>query len=63
VIAVDCEFLEALLSTDTGARMLGAIRAPAHIEGEWLGELMDPAIAGLCGPLRARVLQVVNTAS
>lgn len=59
-IAAEREFLEALLSIDTGARMPGAVRAPAHAEDEWLGELMDAAIAGLCGPLRARVLQTVR---
>jgi hypothetical protein len=59
-IAAEREFLEALLSIDTGARMPGAVRAPAHTEDEWLGELMDAAVAGLCGPLRARVLQTVR---
>ncbi|KAF8486745.1 oligomeric complex COG6 [Russula emetica] len=59
-IAAEREFLEALLSIDTGARMPGAVRAPAHAEDEWLGELMDAAVAGLCGPLRARVLQTVR---
>ena len=59
-IAAEREFVEALLSIDTGARMPGAVRAPAHAEDEWLGELMDAAVAGLCGPLRARVLQTVR---
>jgi hypothetical protein len=59
-IAAEREFLEALLSIDTGSRMPGAVRAPAHAEDEWLGELMDAAVAGLCGPLRARVLQTVR---
>lgn len=59
-IAAEREFLEALLSIETGARMPGAVRAPAHAEDEWLGELMDAAVAGLCGPLRARVLQTVR---
>ncbi|KAI0253558.1 oligomeric Golgi complex subunit 6 [Lactifluus subvellereus] len=59
-IAAEGEFLEALLSIDAGTRMPGAVRAPAHAEGEWLGELMDAAVAGLCGPLRARVLQTVR---
>ncbi|KAI0284845.1 oligomeric complex COG6-domain-containing protein [Russula brevipes] len=59
-IAAEREFLEALLSIDTGARMPGAVRAPAHAEDEWLGELIDAAVAGLCGPLRARVLQTVR---
>ncbi len=59
-IAVEREFLEALLSIDTGTHMPGAVRAPARAEDEWLGELMDAAVAGLCGPLRARVLQTVR---
>ena len=59
-IAAEREFLESLLSFDAGARMPGAVRAPAHAEDEWLGELMDAAVAGLCGPLRARVLQTVR---
>lgn len=59
-IAAEREFLEALLSIDAGARMPGAVRPPAHAEDEWLGELMDAAVAGLCGPLRARVLQTVR---
>ncbi|KAI0280541.1 oligomeric complex COG6 [Russula aff. rugulosa BPL654] len=59
-IAAEREFLEALLSIDTGSRMPGAVRAPAHADDEWLGELMDAAVAGLCGPLRARVLQTVR---
>ena len=59
-IAAEREFLEALLSIDMGERMPGAVRAPAHAEDEWLGELMDAAVAGLCGPLRARVLQTVR---
>ena len=59
-IAAEREFLEALLSIDPGTRMPGAVRAPAHAEDEWLGELMDAAVAGLCGPLRARVLQTVR---
>ncbi|KAI9452165.1 oligomeric complex COG6 [Russula earlei] len=60
-IAAEREFLESLLSIDAGARMPGALRAPAHAEDEWLGELMDAAVAGLCGPLRSRVLQTVRT--
>jgi hypothetical protein len=59
-IAAEREFLELLLSIDTGTRMPGAVRAPAHAEDEWLGELMDAAVAGLCGPLRGRVLQTVR---
>ncbi len=59
-IAAEREFLEALLGVDAGARMPGAVRAPAHAADEWLGELMDAAVAGLCGPLRARVLQTVR---
>ena len=59
-IAAEREFLEALLSIDTGMRMPGAVRAPAHAEDEWLCELMDAAVAGLCGPLRARVLHTVR---
>jgi hypothetical protein len=59
-IAAEREFLEALLSIDTGMRMPGAVRAPAHAEDEWLAELMDAAVAGLCGPLRARVLQTIR---
>ncbi|KAH9032506.1 oligomeric complex COG6 [Lactarius hengduanensis] len=59
-IAAEREFLEALLGIDAGARMPGAVRAPAHAADEWLGELMDAAVAGLCGPLRARVLQTVR---
>ena len=47
-IAAEREFLEALLSIDTGERMPGAVRAPAHVEDEWLGELMDAAVVGLC---------------
>jgi len=37
-IAAEREFLEALLSIDTGSCMPGAVRAPAHAEDEWLGE-------------------------
>ncbi|KAI0263475.1 oligomeric Golgi complex subunit 6 [Gloeopeniophorella convolvens] len=59
-IAAEREFLEALLGVDAGARMPGAVRAPAHAEDAWLGELMDAAVAGLCGPLRSRVLQTVR---
>lgn len=59
-IAAEREFLEALLGVDVGARMPGAVGAPAHAADEWLGELMDAAVAGLCGPLRARVLQTVR---
>ncbi|KAF8267909.1 oligomeric complex COG6-domain-containing protein [Lactarius quietus] len=59
-IAAEREFLETLLGIDAGARMPGAVRAPAHAADEWLGELLDAAVAGLCGPLRARVLQTVR---
>lgn len=59
-IAAEREFLETLLGIDTGARMPGAVRAPAHAADEWLGELLDAAVAGLCGPLRSRVLQTVR---
>ena len=59
-IAAEREFLETLLGIDAGARMPGAVRAPAHAADEWLGELLDAAVAGLCGPLRSRVLQTVR---
>jgi hypothetical protein len=59
-IAAEREFLEALLGVDAGTRMPGAVRPPAHAADEWLGELMDAAVAGLCGPLRSRVLQTVR---
>jgi hypothetical protein len=32
--------------------MPGAVRAPAHNEDEWLGELMVAAVAGLCDLFR-----------
>lgn len=51
-IVAEREFFEALLNIDTGACMpTGSVRAPAHAEDEWLGGLMDAAVAGLCGPL------------
>jgi hypothetical protein len=59
-IAAEREFVEALLAVDAGLRKPGAVRPPAHAADEWLGEIMDAAIAGLCGPLRSRVLQTVR---
>ena len=60
-IMAECEFLEALLSIDAGMRMPSAMHPPAHAEDKWLGKLVDATVAGLCGPLRVRMLQTVCT--
>jgi hypothetical protein len=58
-IAAEREFLGALLGVDAGPRKPGAV-PPLHGADQWLGEITDAAIAGLCGLLRSHVLQTVR---
>ena len=61
-IAAEREFLESLFGVRGARRMVGAVRQFGATEEEgWMGELMDAAVKGLCGPLRVRVQQTVRS--
>ena len=61
-IAAEREFLESLFGASSARRMVGAPREFAQSEEEaWMGEMMDGAVKGLCGPLRVRVQQTVRS--
>ena len=54
-IAAEREFLEGLFGVraEEGGRMVGAVRQfSASEEEEWMSELMDVAVGGLCTPLK-----------
>ena len=54
-IAAEREFLEGLFNAraEDGRRMVGAVRAQSESEEEeWMAELMDSAVGGLCTPLK-----------
>lgn len=54
-IAAEREFLEGLfgMRAEEGRRMVGAVRAPGGSEEEeWMTELMDRIVGGLCTPLK-----------
>ncbi|KIP08762.1 hypothetical protein PHLGIDRAFT_68807 [Phlebiopsis gigantea 11061_1 CR5-6] len=54
-IAAEREFLEGLfgMRAEEGRRMVGAVRAPGGSEEEeWMAELMDRIVGGLCTPLK-----------
>ncbi|KAI0045369.1 oligomeric complex COG6 [Auriscalpium vulgare] len=64
-IAAEHEFLEGLFGVADGGRMVGAVREfgsgkARSEEQEWMTELMDGAVKGLCAPLKNRVLQTVR---
>lgn len=57
-IAAEREFLEGLfgMRAEEGRRMVGAIRIyGGSEEEEWMAELMDRAVSGLCTPLKVSV--------
>lgn len=61
-IAAEREFLESLFGVRGARRMVGAVREfGATEEEQWMSELMDGAVRGLCGPLRVRVQQTVQS--
>lgn len=61
-IAAEREFLESLFGASSARRMVGAPREFAQSEEEaWMGEMMNGAVKGLCGPLRVRVQQTVRS--
>ncbi|KAM5532325.1 hypothetical protein V8D89_014004 [Ganoderma adspersum] len=61
-IAAEREFLESLFGVRSARRMVGAPREFAQSEEEaWMGEMMDGAVKGLCGPLKVRVQQTVRS--
>ena len=54
-IAAEREFLEGLfgMRAEKIRRMVGAVRQPGGTEEEeWMAELMDSAVGGLCAPLK-----------
>ena len=54
-IAAEREFLEGLfgMRAEEGGRMVGAVRMQGESEEEeWMAELMDHAVSGLCTPLK-----------
>lgn len=54
-IAAEREFLEGLFGVraETGRRMVGEVRTHGGTEEEdWMAELMDGAVGGLCTPLK-----------
>ena len=56
-IAAEREFLEGLFGrrAEEGKRMVGAPRTRGDSpEEEWMAELMDRAVSGLCTPLKVR---------
>ena len=56
-IAAEREFLEGLfgMRAEEGRRMVGAVRTSGGTEEEeWMAELMDRAVSGLCTPLKVR---------
>ncbi|PSR77610.1 hypothetical protein PHLCEN_2v7800 [Hermanssonia centrifuga] len=63
-IAAEREFLEGLFGAraEEGGRMVGAVRAYGGTEEEdWMSELMDTAVGGLCTPLMIRVQQTIRS--
>ncbi|RDX56370.1 oligomeric complex COG6 [Lentinus brumalis] len=61
-IAAEREFLESLFGVRGARRMVGAVREFGESEEEgWIGEMMDGAVKGLCGPLKVRVQQTVRS--
>ncbi|KAI0373041.1 oligomeric complex COG6 [Pilatotrama ljubarskyi] len=61
-IAAEREFLESLFGVRDARRMVGSVRAfGASEEENWIAELMDGAVRGLCGPLKVRVQQTVRS--
>ncbi|KZT09589.1 oligomeric complex COG6 [Laetiporus sulphureus 93-53] len=61
-IAAEREFLEGLFGVKGDGRMVGSVRTFSQSEEEeWMGELMDAAVAKLCTPLQNRVQQTVRS--
>ncbi|EKM55271.1 uncharacterized protein PHACADRAFT_143387, partial [Phanerochaete carnosa HHB-10118-sp] len=63
-IAAERDFLEGLFGrrAEEGGRMVGAPRTRSDsVEEEWMAELMDRAVSGLCTPLKNRVQQTVRS--
>ncbi|KAF7799585.1 hypothetical protein EIP86_010822 [Pleurotus ostreatoroseus] len=63
-IAAEREFLEGLFGVRAEARgrMVGAVRTRGGSEEEdWIAELMDVAVGGLCTPLKIRVQQTIRS--
>ncbi len=62
-IAAEREFLEGLFGAraEEGGRMVGAVRAYGGTEEEdWMSELMDTAVGGLCTPLMVSEIESMN---
>lgn len=62
-IAAEREFLEGLfgMRAEEGRRMVGATRVQGGSEEEeWMAELMDRAVGGLCTPLKVGSLSRFN---
>ncbi|KAH9945786.1 oligomeric complex COG6 [Epithele typhae] len=61
-IAAEREFLEALFGVRATQRMVGAVRErdEGSADEAAMSALLDGAVAGLCGPLRARVRQTAS---
>lgn len=53
-IAAEREFLEALFGLKEDGRMVGSVRTfmGTAEEEEWIAELMDGAVVGICAPLK-----------
>jgi conserved oligomeric Golgi complex subunit 6 len=57
-IAAERELLEALFGLKDDGRMVGSVRAfvglglGVGVEEEWIAEMMDGAVAGICAPLK-----------
>ncbi|KAI0705883.1 oligomeric complex COG6 [Cytidiella melzeri] len=63
-IAAEREFLEGLFGVraEEGGRMVGAVRHfKDEEEEEWMAELMDGAVGGLCTPLKNRLQQTIRS--
>ncbi|KAI0093990.1 oligomeric complex COG6 [Irpex rosettiformis] len=63
-IAAEREFLEGLFGVraEEDGRMVGAVRQFTQSEEEeWMSELMDVAVGGLCTPLKTRVQQTIRS--
>jgi hypothetical protein len=73
-VAAEREFLEALFGHKADGRMVGSVRtfaakggrgasAPEEYEEveEWIAEMMDGAVGGICGPLKVWSYSIVFT--
>ncbi|KAF9014960.1 oligomeric Golgi complex subunit 6 [Cyathus striatus] len=63
-IAAEHEFLESLFGVKGNQRMMGSVRkfsAEDTIEDDWVSEIMNSGVGGLCGPLKMRVQQTIKS--